>query len=150
MWPNKRRLTVRTGWRWCFWIDLPIGGLALAITAFCLKDLRQPGDIRHLTLKEKLRELDLPGTLLFFAAVLCLFIGLTWAGTRLPWHSPTIIALFCIFVVLLAVFAVEQWLRGDAATLPPRILENRNVLAGALFSLCCNGGIKVIGYYLPT
>lgn len=29
-------------------------------------------------------------------------------------------------------------------------LKNRNVLAGAMFSLCCNGGVKVIEYYLPT
>ncbi|KAK5163165.1 uncharacterized protein LTR77_010949 [Saxophila tyrrhenica] len=143
-------LVEKLSWRWCFWINVPVGVVTLAVTAFCLKDTRHPSDIRQLTLKQKLSELDLPGTLLFFPAILCLFIALTWAGTRLPWSSPTVIALFCVFGILLAVFAVEQWLRGDAATLPPRILKNRNVLAGAVFSLACNGGTKVIEYYLPT
>jgi MFS family permease len=100
--------------------------------------------------KEKLKELDLPGTLLFFPAMTSLFMALTWAGTKLPWISPVIIALFCVFVVLLGVFTVEQWLKQDSATLPPRLFRNRSVLAGALFSFSCNGAVNVFEFYLST
>jgi predicted MFS family arabinose efflux permease len=77
-------------------------------------------------------------------------MALTWAGTRYPWNSAVIICLFCIFGILLAVFAVEQWLKQDSAILPPRLLKRRSILAGALFSFCCNGALSVFEYYLPT
>lgn len=77
-------------------------------------------------------------------------MALSWAGNKYPWNSPTIIALLCGFIVLLIAFAIDQWLKQDSATLPPRILKNRNIISGFVFSLCCNSAINIVEYYLPT
>ncbi|KAH8753524.1 efflux pump antibiotic resistance protein [Diaporthe sp. PMI_573] len=136
------------GWRWCFWINLPIGALSLVIVFFALRiDLKGRST---LTLRQKLVELDLVGNLLFIPSLTSLFLALSWAGTKYPWNSGTVIGLLITFAVLLALFAYDQKRRGDRATLPPRILGNRSVLAGVVFGLCTNAAMNVFEYYLPT
>ena len=140
-------LTQKLSWRWCFWISLPPGGITWIIIAVVLKDLQPP---ERTSWKQKFKELDLIGNLVFVPSLTCLFMALSWAGTNYPWNSPIVIVLLCVIAVLLAVFAVDQWLKQDLATLPPRILKNRSVLAGFAFTLCCSSTMNVIEYYLPT
>lgn len=135
-------------WRWCFWINLPIGALALIIVFFALKiDIK---DRPTLSVRQKLVELDLVGNLLFVPSLTSLFLALSWAGTKYPWKSGKVIGLLITFAVLLALFSYDQKRRGDKATLPPRILGNRSVLAGFIFALCTNAAMNVFEYYLPT
>ena len=77
-------------------------------------------------------------------------MALSWAGTKYPWNDPIIVALLVVFAILLGVFVVDQYVKQDAATLPPRIIKNRNVLAGAVFIICLNSGVTVVEYYMPT
>lgn len=135
-------------WRWCFWINLPVGALSLIIIFFALKiDLK---DRSPLTLRQKIVELDLVGNMLFVPSLTSLFLALSWAGTKYPWSSGTVIGLLVTFTVLLALFAYDQMRRGEKATLPPRILGNRSVLAGFVFAACTNAAMNVFEYYLPT
>lgn len=140
-------LVENLSWRWCFWINLPLGGVTWMVVALGLQDVRPR---EQTTWRQKLREVDLIGNLVFIPSLTCLFMVLSWAGVKYPWNSPTIIGLLAVFVVLLVVFAVDQWLKQDVATIPPKILKNRNVLAGFVFSLSCNGALNVVEYYLPT
>lgn len=135
-------------WRWCFWINLPIGALSLAIIFFALRvDVK---DRSTLTLKQKIIELDLVGNVLFIPSLTSLFLALSWAGTKYPWNSGTVIGLFITAAVLFALFAYDQKRWGEKATLPPRILRNRSVLAGFVFASCTNAAMNVFEYYLPT
>lgn len=47
-------------------------------------------------------------------------------------------------------FLFNQRRRGDAAALPPRILKNRSIIAGSIFTMCTNSTINVLECYLPT
>lgn len=135
-------------WRWCFWINLPIGALSLAIIFFALRvDVK---DRSTLTLRQKIVELDLVGNVLFIPSLTSLFLALSWAGTKYPWNSGTVIGLFITAAVLFTLFAYDQKRRGEKATLPPRILRNRSVLAGFVFASCTNAAMNVFEYYLPT
>lgn len=135
-------------WRWCFWINIPTGALTFIIIAFALK-LDQK-DQSPLPWRQKVVELDLVGNAVFVPALASLFLALSWAGTKYAWTSGTVIGLFVTSVVLLALFAYDQYRRGDKATLPPRILTNRSVMAGFVFSACTNSAMSVFEYYLPT
>ncbi|KUI71864.1 Putative HC-toxin efflux carrier TOXA [Cytospora mali] len=135
-------------WRWCFWINLPTGALAFIVTAFALK-LDQK-DQPRLPWRQKIVQLDLLGNALFIPALTSLFLALSWAGTTYAWTSGTVIGLFVTFAVLIALFGYDQFRRGDEATLPPRILTNRSVMAGFVFSACTNSAMSVFEYYLPT
>ncbi|RDW58220.1 hypothetical protein BP6252_13631 [Coleophoma cylindrospora] len=137
----------RLGWRWCFWIALPLSFVTLVCLFFCLTDVKPEVE---LTWAQRISELDLVGNVLFLPSLTCLFVALSWAGSKYAWNSPTIIGLLGAFGVLLGLFALDQYRKGDAATLPPRILRNRSVLAGFTYTLCCNSATMVIQYYLPT
>lgn len=148
----------RLSWRWCFWINLPSGTLSMLIAAFALRGVdghrhqQQPGlpGAGMMPLRRKLAALDLAGNALFVPALTCLFLALAWAGTAYPWDSGVVIGLLVASAVLLAAFAWEQRRRGDGATLPPRVLGQRSVLAGFVFAACTNATMNVFEYYLPT
>lgn len=143
----------RLSWRWCFWINLPSGALSMLIAAFALRGVGVGvggGGQQRLPLRRKLAALDLAGNALFVPALTCLFLALTWAGMAYPWDSGIVIGLLATSAALLAAFAWEQRRRGDGATLPPRILGQRSVLAGFIFSAYTNSTMSVFEYYLPT
>ena len=137
----------KLGWRWCFWISVPSGAATFLALLFTLSDV-QPITANQ-TWRQRLAEMDLLGTMVLIPCLTCLFVALSWAGTRCAWNSPTIVGLFCAFGVLLGLFAYEQYRKGETAALPPRILKNRSVLAGLTFSLCCNSAMSIVEYYLP-
>jgi MFS family permease len=141
-------LTQSLGWRWCFWINLPIGGATLLMIIFLFSDPK-PSD-KNISFRDKLVQLDLLSNLLFIPGLTSLFIALSWAGTKYPWDDGKVIGLLVSFAVLIAAFSLNQRRRGDTAALPPRIMKNRNVIAGAIFTMCTNSAINVLEYYLPT
>ncbi|QKX63123.1 uncharacterized protein TRUGW13939_10291 [Talaromyces rugulosus] len=142
-------LTQSLGWRWCFWINLPIGALSLAAMVFLFSDPNTPEE-NGLTLSQKLRQLDLVSNCLFIPSLTALFVALSWAGTKYPWSDGKVIGLFVVFSVLLASFIFNQHRRGDAAVLPFRVLKSRSVIAGFIFTTCTNSMTNVLEWYLPT
>ncbi|MBV9872846.1 MAG: MFS transporter [Frankiaceae bacterium] len=86
-------------WRWVFYINLPIGALAMADVAVVLKS--RLSKVQH--------QIDYLGASVLSACVVALILMLTWGGTEYAWGSPIIIGLGIGFVVLLGVFVkVEQ------------------------------------------
>ncbi|TRX91496.1 hypothetical protein FHL15_007501 [Xylaria flabelliformis] len=143
-------LTQTLGWRWCFYISPPVGILTLLLTARCFSDTPKSSQISRMTFKQKALELDLLSNLLFLPALTSLFLALSWAGTKYPWDSARVIGPLVAFVVLLAAFVYNQFRRGDAAALPPRIIKRRTVIAGFIFIMFANSTGNVLEYYLPT
>ncbi|KAI5238232.1 MFS transporter [Aureobasidium subglaciale] len=135
------------GWRWCFWISLPLGFITLLALFFCLPNTKSE---QKLIWRERLSQMDPIGTLCFVASLTCLFLALSWAGSRYAWRSPLIIGLLVASGILLGLFGLDQWWKGEAATLPPRILKNRSVLSGFTYTMFCNSATMVVLYYLPT
>lgn len=70
--------TDKLTWRWCFWINLPFGGLAIATVVFFFKN----PDRRHThkTLRQKIYEMDLVGAFFLVSAIVCLLLALQWGG----------------------------------------------------------------------
>ncbi|KAH8812481.1 major facilitator superfamily domain-containing protein [Xylogone sp. PMI_703] len=139
--------TDKVTWRWCFYINLPIGAVSLVIILFTLK-LPQPKDT-NLTLHQQLAQLDPLGTLCFLPAIICLVLALQWGGTTYVWSSWRIILLLTIFSLLLVIFAGIQIWKGDSGTLPPRILFQRSIASGAYFTFCTASSMMLLVYYLP-
>jgi MFS family permease len=71
--------TSKVTWRWCFYINLPFGGVAMLIVLFFLKI---PGrDTANISTKAKLAQLDIYGTALIVPGTVCLILALQWGGT---------------------------------------------------------------------
>ena len=135
--------TDRVSWRWCFYINLPIGALCIAtVFVFFKNPVRKES---KLTTMGKILELDILGALFLIAAVICLLLALQWGGSTYPWNDSKVYGCFIGFGLLIIVFIYIQFKRGDRATLPPRILlKQRTVLASAVFSFFLSLSIYIL------
>lgn len=140
--------TEHATWRWCFYINLPIGGIAMVIVFFFVHVKRNSTDDDHLSLMARVRKLDLAGAAIFIPAIVCLLLALQWGGADYPWNNSRIIGLFCGFGAMIAIFIVIQFRQGDRGTLPPRLFKNRNTLAAMMFSMFFGAGFFPLIYYL--
>ncbi len=134
-------------WRACFGINLPLGVLCVALTAYGFHD-PVPNPEMVLPFKEKLKRINPLGTLLVVPAISCLLMALQWGGTTYGWNDPRIIVMFILFGVLFSAFGYLQYRQGDNATLPLRILKQRSILAGMWYAGCCNGILAMTEYYI--
>jgi MFS family permease len=86
--------TQHLSWRWVFYINLPIGIVALAVIAAVL----------HLPVTRTRHAIDFLGAGLLGGAVTAVILLTTWGGTTYPWNSPTILALGAVAAVLIGLF----------------------------------------------
>jgi MFS family permease len=136
-------------WRWCFWVNLPIGGAAmLAIFLFLHIQREGEGEAEGLTVLQRVLSLDLLGTAVLVPAVVCLLLALQWGGTEHAWNSSVVIGLFVGFAAMMGVFIGIQVWKGDKGTLPPRLFKNRDVLCAMLFAFFFGAAFFPLVYYL--
>ncbi|KAI1338681.1 major facilitator superfamily domain-containing protein [Xylariaceae sp. FL0016] len=139
--------TEGVSWRWCFYINLPIGAVATICLIFMLhlpKKKPMPA-----TLLQQVARLDPLGTFFFVPSIVCLLIALEWGGSEYSWGSWRIILLLAVFAVLLFAFGAVQVLLPENATVPVRIIKNRSILAGAIYMIAIAGSMLLTVYYLP-
>ncbi|KAE8373408.1 major facilitator superfamily domain-containing protein [Aspergillus bertholletiae] len=139
--------TENVSWRWCFYINLPIGAVAMAIIALILKLPNPPHS--SLPTRKRLAKLDPIGTAVFLPGMICLLLALQWGGTTYAWSNGRVIALLVVAGILLLSFTGIQAWRQDSATVPPRIFLQRSILSGTWYMFTLNGAMMAILYYLP-
>ncbi len=130
-------------WRWVFYINLPIGILALTAIATVL----------HLPRSTKSHTIDYLGTVLMGAAVTGLILMTTWGGTTYPWLSPTIVSLTLAGVLLLVIFIFVE--RKAVEPLIPLHLFRNSVFSvtsglGFIVGFAMFGAIIYLPTYLQT
>jgi MFS family permease len=138
--------TTNVSWRWCFYINLPIGAASVIAIMFLLKPTTPPN--AGLSIREQLGQLDLLGEFFLFPSIICLLLALQWGGSTYAFNDWRIILLFTLFAVLLVAFTIVQVYKGDDATLPLRIMKNRSVLGAMWFTLCLAGTMLALVYYI--
>ncbi|KAL0580750.1 MFS sugar transporter [Marasmius crinis-equi] len=141
--------TDKVSWRWCFYINLPIGGVTLLVIALFFKSPARRKSSKIDTWRDGLRKFDSWGTLVFIPAIICLLLALQWGGTQYPWRNGRIIALFVVFGVLIIIFIGIQIWKQDDATVPPRILKQRSIMASAWFAFSLGASFFIMVYYIP-
>ncbi|KAJ5612142.1 hypothetical protein N7510_005336 [Penicillium lagena] len=99
--------------------------------------------------QQQLAQFDLLGSIFFLPSVISLLLALQWGGTKYDWNDPRIIALFCVFGVGILIFVGIQYWGGDRATVPVRLIKNRNIWGAAWYALAIGAAFFVITYYLP-
>ncbi|KAF1835366.1 MFS general substrate transporter [Decorospora gaudefroyi] len=133
-------------WRWIFYLNLPIAGLAILPLLF-LK-MRNPNTD---SFARRLRRIDWLGNAILVLAVVSLLLSFTYAGTKNLWSSwRTIVPLILGVLGLLAFAAYEAgpWL--PAPTMPPRLFRNRTAAGGYVTSFLHGMLLFWTGYFLPV
>ncbi|UZP37722.1 hypothetical protein NXS19_005538 [Fusarium pseudograminearum] len=127
--------TEHATWRWCFYINLPIGGIAMIIVFFFVHVNRNTSDSVNMTFMDRIRKLDLAGAAIFIPAIVCLLLALQWGGADYAWSNSRIIGLFCGFGAMIAIFIGIQFWKGDQGTLP--LVSSRTETPWLLCPLPC-------------
>ncbi|KAJ2902615.1 MFS toxin efflux pump (AflT) [Zalerion maritima] len=137
-------------WRWCFYINLPIGGLAMAVIIIFvnLKQSTSDPEAANMTMAGKIKQLDLLGAFFLIPGIICLLLALQWGGTEYAWSNSRIIGLFVGFGLMIGVFVAIQLWKGDAGTLPPRLFKDRNLACAYGFAFFFGAGFLPLIYYL--
>ena len=126
-------------WSLIFWINLPVGLVALAMTNGLLKKLP-----RH----EKPHKLDFLGAGLMAFASIALMLALSWGGIHYPWTSPEVLGLLAMSALL---WAASVWRLQSAPEpfIPSEILKNPVVAMGTATAMLIMGTYIGITAYLP-
>lgn len=137
------------GWRWCFWINLPVGGVLVAVLVFIFHPPKnQTSTTSNETTLQKLKQVDAIGGLAIAGCIVCLLLALEWGGTAYDWGNDRIIALFVAFGVSLVAVGLHQRWRGDAATFPTRLLRNKSFVGSLLIGFCSGSAQYTALYYV--
>ncbi len=136
-------LTDNVSWRWVFYVNVPIGIIALAVVIFTL----------HLAKQNHRPKLDILGMFLIAAASVCIVLFGVWGGTKYAWDSAEIIGLGAGFVVLTALFLLAER-RAAEPILPLRLFRSNifNIagLIGLVVGVALFGAVSYIGFFLQT
>lgn len=140
--------TDKLSWRWCFYINLPIGACAFAVIVLFFKSPMRVGESKA-TWRERAVQLDVIGTCVFIVDIICCLLALQWGGSTYAWGNWRIILCLILFGVLTAVFITIQYHQKENATVPFHIITNRSVGAACWFAFCLGGTFFIFIYWLP-
>lgn len=108
------------GWRWIFYLNLPLGAVALAVVALTLPRAER-----------RERPVDYLGAAVLALGTGALLLALVWGGHEYAWASPAVLGAFAAAAVLLGLFALVER-RARETILPFELLRDRAVAAGVL------------------
>jgi EmrB/QacA subfamily drug resistance transporter len=136
-------LTDGPGWRWIFYINLPVGLAALVVTSIVLR----------MPVVRRQHRIDYLGAGLIVAAVSSLLLYLDWRGNEYGWTDSGGLALLAGFVVLSAAFVVVE-LRAAEPIIPMRLFRNPVFSVGNVYGFLAGvamfGGIIFLPVYLQA
>jgi EmrB/QacA subfamily drug resistance transporter len=128
------------GWRWAFWMNIPLGILAILSAAFFL---RLPKNTNRNP------KIDVVGIVLLAIASTCLVLMTTWGGNTYDWDSPVIIGLILGAIVAAIVFVLVER-RAAEPIMPLHLFKQRNfnltTVVGLIIGVAMFGALA----YLPT
>ncbi|KAH8878705.1 putative efflux pump antibiotic resistance protein [Thozetella sp. PMI_491] len=140
--------TDRVSWRWCFYINLPIGGVAVIVLFFFfhLPAAAAPPQVSWL---ETMKHMDPVGFVLTMGSITSFILALQYAGSTHPWDSSIVIGLLVGFGVLALVLVAWELYLGEYATMVPRLYKERSLWSASLYQFFFMGSYIVLLFYLP-
>lgn len=136
--------TQLVSWRWCFWINLPVCGIAFVLLLLFL-DVHNP----RTKLGEGVRAIDWFGTLSILAVTLLLLLGLDFGGAIFPWDSPKVICLIVFGTLMIGFFLFSESRLAKYPLMPLSMFKDWSNNATLLIAFARNMVSIGTEYYLP-
>ncbi len=131
-------ITDNWGWRWVFYVNMPVGAIAILTAGFVLP--RTVHRVRH--------TIDYLGAIILVAGTVPLLLAFSWAGTQFAWNSWQIIGLFSFAAVMLIIFVLIE-LRAAEPIITPQLFKNSIFLISVIAMFLVSAGMFVAILYLP-
>ncbi|WP_446216747.1 MDR family MFS transporter [Micromonospora sp. IBHARD004] len=136
-------ITDNLSWRWAFYVNLPLGGIALLVLATTM----------HLPKYRTEHKIDWVGAALLSVGITAIVLVTTWGGNEYDWTSPQILGLAVLALVALVVFALVER-RAAEPILPLGLFANRNFalisVIGFLLGFAMFGAMNFLPLYQQT
>ena len=125
-------------WRWVFYVNVPVGAVALFMTT---RALRLPARrVEH--------RVDYLGSALMVAAVTSLLLALIWGGQQYPWGSPIVVGLLVGGLALTGLFIAHER-RTPEPVLPLRLFSSRIFTLSSMAAFVVGAGMFGAIVFLP-
>lgn len=128
------------GWRWVFYINLPLGILALIAVALFLRLPRT---------RSSRPRIDVAGMTVLSLATTLLVLVATWGGSRYPWTSPVVLSLIAATLAAAVLFLFIES-RAAEPILPLHLFRDRNFDVSTLAGLLNSVALFGVAAYMPT
>ncbi|MEU4553280.1 MDR family MFS transporter [Micromonospora violae] len=136
-------ITDHLSWRWAFYVNLPLGGIALLVLITTM----------HLPKYRTEHRIDWLGAGLLSVGITAIVLITTWGGNEYDWTSPQILGLAVLAVLALVVFALVER-RVQEPILPLALFANRNFalisVIGFLLGFAMFGAMNFLPLYQQT
>jgi EmrB/QacA subfamily drug resistance transporter len=131
-------ITDNWGWRWVFYVNMPVGAIAILTAGFVLpKTLRR---VHH--------TIDYAGVAALVAFAVPLLLAFSWAGTQYAWNSWQVIGLFIFSAVMLVIFTLIE-MRAVEPIISPRLFKNSIFTISTIAMFLLSAGMFGAILYLP-
>ncbi|QRV73239.1 major facilitator superfamily transporter [Ceratobasidium sp. AG-Ba] len=134
-----------SSWRWLFYINLPLAGIAMALVLAFLR-LNTPKE----PFRQKIARIDWIGNFLVIGSTASAVIALTWAGARYSWSSVQVLAPLIIGLVGLIVALGYEFTFAVEPIIPRELVSNMTSLSGYLATFFHGIVVTAILYFLPV
>ena len=131
-------ITDTWGWRWTFYVNMPIGAVALLVAVLVLPVAGQ----------RRQHTIDYLGAATLVAGSVALLLGFSWAGTQYAWGSVQIIGLLVLAMVLLTAFILIER-RAAEPIITPALFKNSIFSISVLATFLLAAGMFGAIMYLP-
>lgn len=132
-------ITEGLGWRWCFFVTVPVGIIIILLFIFMFPHFR--------TARAKHR-VDYAGAAAMALGIVPLILALNWGGVDYAWNSPFIIGLFVFSAIMLAAFVfIER--RASEPVIPIALFRTRVVTVSAMVAFLQGSAFFSVITFIP-
>jgi EmrB/QacA subfamily drug resistance transporter len=136
-------ITDSLSWRWIFYLNIPIGAVAIPLIYFNLPSRGQTARVK----------IDFIGAALLSGASVAFLMAMVWGGDKYAWSSPQIVAMLVLATMLTGLF-IAQERRHPEPILPLHLFRNQVFLLSNLvvftFGLGVFGAFQYLGLFVQT
>ncbi|KAJ5564480.1 hypothetical protein N7513_000722 [Penicillium frequentans] len=136
--------TTRLSWRWCFWINLPVGAVSFLVLLFFM---RVPSP--RTPIGAGLKVIDWTGSLLIVGGSLMVLLALDFGDVVYSWSSATVICLLVFGITVMALFVVNEWKIAKNPIIPVWLFTSPTKVAPYVVFACNSYVFIGQAYYLP-
>ncbi|KAI1390647.1 putative MFS multidrug transporter [Hypoxylon trugodes] len=137
-------------WRWCFYINLPLGGVAgLFLALLHAPDQIKKPQVSFSLLRKVIPQLDLLGFAIFAPCAVMFLLALQFGSSDYPWNSSTVIGLFVGAGVAFPIFLYWEHRQGAEAMIPLSMVRQRYVWVSSIQFASLTTSVFVGGQFFP-
>ncbi|CAP93741.1 Pc16g10710 [Penicillium rubens Wisconsin 54-1255] len=131
-------------WRWCFWINLPVGAVSFLVLLF-FKRVQSP----RTPIAAGLKVIDWTGSVLIVGGALMVLLALEFGDVVYSWSSATVICLLIFGTAVMALFVVNEWKIAKNPIIPLWLFASPSKVAPYVVFACNSYVFIGQAYYLP-